>query len=65
MMNIRITPDHKLLIENAQIMRGIFRNFSGEKEGRYDQKGKRYFNMLIDDAESLRRWQTITGRSRS
>lgn len=48
-MNIKVTPDHKLLIEGAQIMRGIFRNFSGEKEGRYDQKGKRYFNMLIDD----------------
>ena len=48
-MNIRTTVDGKMLVEDAQIMRGIFRNFSGEKEGRYDQKGRRYFNMLIDD----------------
>ena len=48
-MNIRTTLDGKMLVEDAQIMRGIFRNFSGEKEGRYDQKGRRYFNMLIDD----------------
>lgn len=50
-MNIRTTIDGKLLFEGAEIMRGIFRNFGGEKEGRYDQKGKRYFNMRIDDAE--------------
>lgn len=48
-MQTKKTPDGKLLIEGAQVMRGSFRNFSGEKEGRYDQPGKRYFNITIDD----------------
>lgn len=37
------------LLNNAKIMNGRFRNFSGEKEGEYDQPGKRYFNVFIEN----------------
>lgn len=50
-MSISIGQNGHLYIENAEIMRGSFRNFSGEKTGRYDQPGKRYFHVVIEDPE--------------
>lgn len=44
--------DEKIKIGDATIMRGPFRNFAGEKEGKYDQKGKRYFNIQFDEEEN-------------
>lgn len=51
MENATFLVSGKLLIENANIMRGSFRNFSGKKEGRYDQPGKRYFNLQIESPD--------------
>lgn len=42
--------DKLATFEGNQIAR--FRNFSGEAEGPYDTKGKRYFNLLLDPAEA-------------
>lgn len=50
-MSIQLGKNGHLYIENAEIMRGSFRNFSGEKTGKYDQPGKRYFHVIIPDAE--------------
>ena len=51
---MKITKDTRnghLYITDAEIMRGSFRNFSGEKSGRYDTPGKRYFHFIIEDDE--------------
>lgn len=37
------------LIKNATVMNGRFRNFSGEKDGEWDQPGKRYFNIKLEN----------------
>ena len=37
------------LIKNATVMNGRFRNFSGEKDGPYDQPGNRYFNIRLEN----------------
>jgi hypothetical protein len=42
-------PEKIALVKGANIMNGKFRNFSGKKEGPYDQPGKRYFNIQLDD----------------
>ena len=48
-MRIAFMNDGKLLVEDARVMVNKFRNFSGEKDGRYDQPGKRYYHIVIDD----------------
>ena len=50
-MSISIGKNGHIYAEGAEIMRGSFRNFSGEKAGKYDQPGKRYFHLVIDDPD--------------
>lgn len=50
-MNITIEKDGVLVIEDATILPGTYRNFSGAPDQFNPGGGKRYFNFVIDDPE--------------
>ena len=51
-MNIIRENDGTLIVEDAQILPGSFRNFSGAPDQFNPNGGKRYFHFVIDDPEA-------------